>query len=162
MANNQSSDHEVHKMLHTPAINPNDAMLNMMQALDALRALYEEENTALETADTRRFMALQARKIQAAQFYQEKASVVVDQRDHLKQADPGILKQLEEKHADFSDMTKKNLTQIERMNKTVKRLSERIVKSARDAALQDSASYSRRGTMYRNARPVSTGVNESA
>lgn len=160
MANNLTSNHDI--TMHNSTINPNDAMLDMMQALDALRAVYDEENAALETADTRRFMDLQARKIEAAQMYQEKAALVVDQRDHLKSADSTILKKLEEKHADFSAMTQKNLTQIERMNKTVKRLSERIVKSARDAALQDSASYSRRGTMYRNARPVSTGINESA
>ncbi len=162
MANNQSSDHFMNGAINASAMNPNEAMLDMMQALDALRAIYDEENAALESADTRRFMDLQARKIEAAQSYQEKAAHVVDQRDHLKSADSNILKQLEEKHADFSAMTQKNLTQIERMNKTVKRLSERIVKSARDAALQDSASYSRRGTMYRNTRPVSTGVNESA
>lgn len=164
MANNHSSE----QFMGTPntisntGMSPNDAMLDMMQALDVLRAIYDEENAALETADTRRFMDLQARKIEAAQQYQVKAAHVVDQRDHLKSADSGILKQLEEKHAAFSAMTQKNLAHIERMNKTVKRLSERIVKGARDAALQDSASYSRRGTMYRNARPVSTGLNESA
>lgn len=146
----------------TATANPNDAMLEMMQALDALRAVYDEENNALEASDTRRFMDLQDRKIQAAQRYHETAAHVVDQRAHLPSANPEILRQLEEKHADFSVMTQKNLAHIERMNKTVKRLSERIVKSARDAALQDSASYSRRGTMYRNDRPVSTGLNESA
>ncbi len=149
---------------HTMTIpqNPNTAMLEMMQALDALRAVYDEENNALEASDTRRFMDLQERKIKAAHRYHETAAHVVDQREHLQAADPKIRRQLEEKHTDFAAMTQKNLAHIDRMNKTVKRLSERIVKSARDAALQDSASYSRRGTMYRNDRPVSTGINESA
>lgn len=142
--------------------NPGEAMLEMMQALDALRAVYDEENAALESADTRRFMDLQERKIETAQRYQEKAAQVVGQRDHLHTADPEIHRQLQERHADFSAMAQKNLAHIERMDKTVKRLSARIVKSARDAALQDSASYSRNGTMYRNDRPVSTGLNESA
>lgn len=146
----------------TTSSNPDAAMLEMMQALDALRAVYDEENNALEASDTRRFMDLQERKIQAAHRYQETAAHVVDQREYLPSANPEILRQLEERHADFTAMTQKNLAYIERMNKTVKRLSERIVKSARDAALQDSASYSRRGTMYRNDRPVSTGLNESA
>ncbi len=144
------------------APNPNAAMLEMMQALDALRAVYDEENNALEASDTRRFMDLQDRKIMAANRYHETAAQVVDQRENLSMANPDILRQLEEKHTDFAEMTQKNLAHIDRMNKTVKRLSERIVKSARDAALQDSASYSRRGTMYRNDRPVSTGLNESA
>lgn len=142
--------------------NPDAAMLEMMQALDALRAVYDEENNALEASDTRRFMDLQDRKIQAARRYHETAAQVVDQRENLSLANPEILRQLEKKHTDFTAMTEKNLAHIDRMNKTVKRLSERIVKSARDAALQDSASYSRRGTMYRNDRPVSTGLNESA
>ena len=146
----------------TTAQNPNAAMLEMMQALDALRAVYDEENNALEASDTRRFMDLQDRKIQAAHRYHETAAQVVDQRENLSMANPEILRQLEERHTDFAAMTQKNLAHIDRMNKTVKRLSERIVKSARDAALQDSASYSRRGTMYRNDRPVSTGLNESA
>lgn len=142
--------------------NPDQAMLEMMQALDALRVVYSDENEALVSADTRRFLELQERKIEAAQRYHDTASQVIEHRDELKTADPALRKQLQIMHTDFADMTQKNLHNIDRMNKSVKRLSERIVKGARDAALRDSASYSRKGTLYRNARPVSTGVNESA
>lgn len=142
--------------------DPNQAMQEMMQALDALHTVYRDENEALVSADTRRFMELQDRKIEAAQRYHDTASQVIEHRDDLKSANPALRRQLEVMHTDFADMTQKNLHNIDRMNKSVKRLSERIVKGARDAALRDSASYSRKGTLYRNDRPVSTGINESA
>jgi hypothetical protein len=142
--------------------DPNQAMLEMMQALDALRVVYDEENDALVSADTRRFMDLQERKIEAAQRYHDTAAQVIEHREELKAADPVLRQRLQDMHGDFTIMTEKNLGHIDRMNKSVKRLSERVVKSARDAALRDSASYSRRGTLYHNNRPVSTGLNESA
>lgn len=142
--------------------DPNQAMLEMMQALDALRTVYDEENDALVNANTRRFMDLQERKIQAAQRYHDTAAQVIEHRDELKSADPVLRQRLQDMHGDFAILTEQNLGHIERMNKSVKRLSERVVKGARDAALRDSASYSRRGTLYGNNRPVSTGLNESA
>jgi hypothetical protein len=137
-------------------------MLEMMQALDALRNVYTDENSALTSADTRRFMDLQERKIEAAQRYHDTAAQLIDRRDELKSADAGLRRQLQEMHADFSAVTASNLSGIDRMNKCVKRLSERVVKSARDAALRDAANYRRNGTLHRNDRPVSMGLNESA
>lgn len=142
--------------------DPNQAMQEMMQALDDLRTVYNEENDALVSADTRRFMDLQERKIEAAQRYHDTASQVIEHREELKAADPALRRQLQDMHSDFAALTQKNLSNIERMNKSVKRLSERVIKGARDAALRDTASYSRQGTLYRNDRLVSTGINESA
>lgn len=142
--------------------DPNQAMLEMMQALDALRTVYTDENKALTTSDTRRFMDLQERKIEAAQRYHDTAAQVIERREELKAADPALRRKLQDMHADFSILTETNLASIERMNKSVKRLGERVVKSARDAAMRDTSSYSRKGTLYRNDRPISTGVNESA
>lgn len=144
------------------AQDPNKAMLEMMQALDALRNVYTDENNALTSADTRRFMDLQERKIEAAQRYHDTAAQLIDRRDDLNNADPALRRQLQEMHADFSTITAANLSGIDRMNKCVKRLSERVVKSARDAALRDAANYRRNGTLHRNDRPVSMGLNESA
>lgn len=142
--------------------DPNQAIQEMMQALDALRHVYTEENDALVSSDTRRFMDLQERKIKAAQHYHDTAAQVIERREELKSSDPALRRQLQDMHGDFTALTEENLSKIERMNKSVRRLSERVVKSARDAALRDTSSYSRNGTLYRNDRPVSTGVNESA
>ena len=144
------------------AQDPNQAMQEMMQALDALRNVYNDENFALGSSDTRRFMELQERKLDAAQRYHDTAAQVIERRDELKAADPALHRQLQVMHADFTSMTASNLSSIERMNKSVKRLSERVLKTARDAAMRDASSYSRNGTLYRNDRPVSTGLNESA
>lgn len=142
--------------------DPNKAMIEMMQALDALRTVYTDENTALTSSDTRRFMDLQERKLEAAQRYHDTAAQLIERRDEFQGVDPVLRKKLQDMHADFGKLTDTNLSNIERMNKTVKRLSERVVKSARDAAMRDTSSYSRQGTLYRNDRPISTGVNKSA
>jgi len=144
------------------AQDPNQAMQEMMQALDALRNVYSDENFALGSSDTRRFMELQERKLDAAQHYHDTAAQVIERREELKSADPALHRQLQAMHVDFAVMTESNLSGIERMNKSVKRLSERVLKAARDAAMREASSYSRNGTLYRNDRPVSTGVNESA
>ena len=144
------------------AQDPNQAMLEMMQALDALRTVYIDENSALTSADTRRFMELQERKLEAAQHYHDTAAQVIERRDELKSADPALRRKLKDMHTDFSLMTETNLSGLERMNKSIKRLSERVVKSARDTAIRDTSHYGRKGTLNRNDRPVSMGVNESA
>ena len=144
------------------AQDPNQAMQEMMQALDALRNVYSDENFALGSSDTRRFMELQERKLDAAQRYHDTAAQVIERHEELHAADPALRRQLQTMHADFTAMTEKNLSGIERMNKSVKRLSERVLKTARDAAMREASSYSRNGTLYRNDRPVSTGINESA
>ncbi|QQG35876.1 MAG: flagellar protein FlgN [Micavibrio aeruginosavorus] len=142
--------------------DPNKAIQQMMDALDALRAVYDEENKALQSADTRRFMDLQERKIDAAQRYHDTAAQIIENREKFSKADPVLRQKLQAMHSDFSKMTEVNLTALERLNKGVKRLGERIVKSARDAALRDATNYRRNGTLHRQDRPVSMGINESA
>lgn len=164
MANNNITDGG--KAAPHPAIlldkDPNKAIQQMMEALDALRSVYDEENTALQSADTRRFMDLQERKISAAQRYHDTAAQIIEQREKFAKADPVLRQKLQVMHADFSKMTEINLNALDRLNKGVKRLGERIVKSARDSALRDTANYRRNGTLHRQDRPVSIGINESA
>lgn len=164
MANSNISGNSV--PTRNPAVildqNPNTAIQQMMDALDALRHVYSEENQALESADTRRFMDLQERKISAAQHYHDTAAQIIEHREKFAKADPALRQRLQAMHADFSKMTETNLSALERLNKGVKRLGDRIVKSARDAAMRDATNYRRNGTLHHQDRPVSMGINESA
>jgi len=142
--------------------DPNTAMQEMMQALDALRNVYDEENNALVAADTRRFMNLQEKKIEAAQRYHDSAAQLIDRREEFESIDPALRKRLREMHSGFSETTQRNIDGIERMNKSIQRLSDRIHKSALKMALRDAPNYRRNGMLTQQDKPVSMGINESA
>lgn len=142
--------------------DPNTAMQEMMQALDALRNVYDEENNALVAADTRRFMSLQEKKIDAAQRYHDSAAQLIERREEFEAIDPVLRKRLREMHSGFSETTQRNIDGIERMNKSVQRLSDRIHKSALKMALRDAPNYRRNGMLTQQDKPVSMGINESA
>lgn len=142
--------------------DPNTAMQEMMQALDALRNVYDEENNALVAADTRRFMNLQEKKIEAAQRYHDSAAQLIERREEFASIDPVLRKRLREMHSGFSETTQRNIDGIERMNKSVQRLSDRIHKSALKMALRDAPNYRRNGMLTQQDKPVSMGINESA
>ena len=65
-------------------------------------------------------------------------------------------------HSGFSETTQRNIDGIERMNKSVQRLSDRIHKSALKMALRDAPNYRRNGMLTQQDKPVSMGINESA
>lgn len=142
--------------------DPNKAMQEMMDIIDTLKSVYEEENSALVSADTKRFMDLQERKINAAQRYHDSAAQMIEKREQIMTADPALRQKLQQSHNEFSSIAQQNISGIQRMDKAVKRLSERIIKSARETALRESANYRQNGRMYGQNRPVSMGINESA
>lgn len=142
--------------------NPNTAIQEMMETIDALRSVYLEENEALESADTKRFLSLQQRKLGIARTYQDGARQLVERKDEMKTADPDLKKKLEDMQADFSEITSKNLSALERVRGSVQRMNDRIMTSARDAAQKRNVQYRSNGSLEQNERSVSIGVTESA
>lgn len=143
--------------------DPARAMKEMMDAIDALRTVYLEENAALEQADTSRFLALQDRKITVARNYQSGASQMIDRREELRaKIGPDIRRQLQAKQEEFSVVSRLNMESLERMKNCTRRLGDRLMTAARDTARLDSHRYGNRGRMEMNERRVSIGLNESA
>lgn len=146
----------------TLARDPRKAIEEMMATIDALRAVYIEETTALDNVDTRRFMDLQERKIETARNYQHGIAQILARKDEIRAVDPTLRERLVARQEEFAALSAKNMQSLERVNRSVKKLGERMMKSAREAAQKDVVNYGKRGQLNQYKGPVSIGVSEQA
>jgi hypothetical protein len=142
--------------------NPEKAMQEMMEAIDSLRTVYTEETDALLAVDTMKFLQLQDRKIEAARNYQSGVEQIMKRKDEFKGAGVEIREELKKKQEEFSMLACANLEALDRMTKTVKRLGDRIMRAARETAEKRTPNYGANGSLNKNKRAVSIGINESA
>lgn len=142
--------------------DPKKAIQEMMATIDALRSLYLEENEALEKSDTRSFMMLQERKIETARKYQSGIAQILERKDEIRAADPALRQRLVAMQEEFSSITSRNVQALERVQRGVKRLGERIMNAARDAAQKDVVNYGKKGVLNKYKGPVSIGLSEKA
>lgn len=142
--------------------NPAKAMQEMMDTINDLRDVYTEETNALQAVDTMKFLQLQDRKIAAARDYQAGVDQIMKRREQFKNTPQAVRDELKRKQEEFSALTCANLDALERMQKTVRRLGDRIMKAARETAEKSSPNYGAKGSINKNKRPVSIGINESA
>ena len=142
--------------------NPNKALQEMMETIDALRSVYEEETKALQEADTKRFTTLLNRKLEIAHNYQAGAAQMLERREEFKKTDPELRRKLLQAHENFTTLSSNNLDALERSKKAVQRLGDRIMSVARDAVRKESVTYGASGDLGSSQRPVSIGLNESA
>lgn len=141
--------------------DPGRAMQEMMSAIDALRTIYVEENEALASSDTRRFLGLQDRKITLARNYQHGAEQMLERREEFKAADPALKTRLRAMQQDFSSLASENLGALDRMRRTVRRLNDRIMNMARENLRRENAHYGAAGRLKLNEKRLSIGLNES-
>lgn len=140
--------------------DPNKAMQQMMDTIDSLREVYREENDALHSSDTKRFLGLQDRKIAIARDYQEGAQQMLERKSDLKGIDMRLKEQLVEMQKDFSGLMTDNIKELNRMRRGVNRLNDKIMSSARDTARKKNVNYSQAGSLNINERAVSIGLSE--
>lgn len=142
--------------------DPNKAMQEMMTTIDALRHSLVEETNALKEADTQTFMSLQDSKLAVARKYVEGMNQLLERKDELRDADPTLKGRLEKMRGEFSQTAKENHAALERMKNGMKRLGERIMETAREAARkEDELVYGANGHMRRGLKST-IGINESA
>jgi hypothetical protein len=147
----------------TLSADPNRAVQEMIAAIDALQVIYVAENEALRSADTKKFLSIQDRKLAAARDYQSGATQLMERKDQIKsKIDPRLSQALKARQNEFTAIGQENLENLERMRRCTKRLSERLMQAARDTVVKNSHAYGKRGRMQQAGRRVSMGLNESA
>lgn len=150
----------------TPLIlsrDPQKAMSEMMDTIDRLRLIYEAENEALSSGDTKGFLALQNKKIPAAYDYQSGIQQIGARKEEFNEIDSATREKLLAMQEDFTALIRENLGALERARKGVDRLNQRIMESARKAArTEQRVKYGSSGNLEENQGRVSIGVNESA
>ncbi len=141
--------------------DPNKAMQEMMLTIDRLRASLIEETAALKDADTKTFLSLQDKKLDVARDYLDGMTQMLARKDELKAADPTLRDRLEKMRIEFSDTAHENHAALERMRNGMKRLGERIMETAREAAKkEDQLIYGSNGHMQSGLK-ATIGINES-
>lgn len=150
--------------LRTLSRDPNTAMQEMMETIDHLRDVYQRESEALRSGDVQGFMRVQEEKLTTAYQYQSDMQDLMERSDTLKQnGREDIIKELQAKYEEFTNATEENVTALERMDRVMGRITERLINAAKRAAMQDSCSYSASGAIKGKARDVvTTGVIETA
>lgn len=141
--------------------DPNKAMQEMMQVIDALRTLYVTENEALFAADTKKFLGLQPDKKKITDDYSAGARQIIARGDEFKVASPILREKLKQQQQEFSQIAERNLEGIDRLQHGVKRFQGRIINAARDAVRKEHSVYTARGVIGESRRAVAMSIRES-
>lgn len=141
--------------------DPNKAIEEMMITIDELRQTLIEETKILDDADSIRFMEFQDKKLKNARAYMNGMQQLISRKEEIRQADPTLKQRLEEKRAEFAEITHHNYAALQRMQHGIKRLGDRIIENARVAVRREKEIiYGSRGQMHLGKK-ASMGINES-
>lgn len=142
----------------------NAALQGVMSTIKTLEQVYQEENKVLNKMDSKGFIALQDRKLNAARDYQNVMGQILSRKNEIAKADPAVKQRLKDAHAEFSEISRKNLEAIERMQRCTERLGNTIRSAAiKSAQTQRSFSYGENGALSNSTqnKAVSSGLSET-
>lgn len=144
--------------------DPDQALNATMKTIEELQDIYERETENLQKANTKGFLALQDEKLQKTQVYHASIKQILKRKEEMQSVNPALKQRLHDMQATFSEISKKNLEEIQRMQRTVDRLGNTIRKAAKDAARKiQGYSYGETGQIEgEEKRRVSIGVSETA
>ncbi len=161
MKNNPEQEQQKTKPLPR---DTNAAIKDVMDVIKSLGKVYSEENEALKKSDTKKFMALQEKKIAATHEYQSVMAQMISRKNELKTADPAMKDRLKKLHENFSAISEENMRSIERMQRCTERLGNTIRSAAiKTAHHQRGYSYGETGAISNISRrkAVSSGLSET-
>lgn len=145
--------------------SPNDALRDMVKRIETMLAVYDQETEALNATDSKTFLELQDKKIEAVQRYQSGMAQLMAYKEELKAADPALKNQIRDMQVGFAEKAQKNMDALARM----KRCTERLGNTLRHAAVasvqqQRTYSYGENGSITGGGlhKPVSSGLSETA
>lgn len=144
--------------------DPDRALEQMILTIQHLKDIYVRETNALESADSKAFMAMQEEKFIAAQNYQDGIQQILARKDEMKTASPVLKASLRGLQQEFSTLFERNLDALDRMSKTMLRLGEKIRGVAMEEANKyRTLSYGETGHVQHDKnKMVSTGLIETA
>lgn len=144
--------------------DPNAALEQMILTIQHLRDVYIRETAALEDGDSKTFLSLQDEKFSAAQAYQEGIEQIMDRKEEIKLASPVLKASLRGLQTEFSTLFERNLEALERMNRTMTSLGEKLRAAAMEQANKyRTHNYGESGHVQHDDRKmVSTGLIETA
>lgn len=140
----------------------NKAIDSIVVSAQDLTEILNQETACLKAADTKGFKALHDQKTEFTQRYEAQFTKLIANKEQLKGAPVSELERLQEARKNVINASKENLEALKRTNKSLNRLSERILNLARENQQASTATYSSKGSLYTNdKRPISVGLIET-
>lgn len=131
--------------------DPAKAMQEMMDCIDDLRGVYERETQALLASDTKGFLAVQDEKFERAKLYQHGIEELLARKEEMRSVEPSVRKRLEKMQNDFSELAQENMTALQRMQRSMERLSDTIRMAVKDTVKKE------RGVNYNAVGKIQDG-----
>jgi ElaB/YqjD/DUF883 family membrane-anchored ribosome-binding protein len=147
----------------TTAINnaANTMATEIELILNTLCDLLDRETMAVRTSDFEDFKNLQADKFAMLTRYKSLMETVSTQNHILKNTSDALKKQLNDMAARFQQSTERNIKALEAGRKSMQRISDRIVRCARDTVHATRQTYNNNGNSSINSKtPVSLKIDE--
>lgn len=142
----------------------NAALRTVMGTIKKMNALYEEETTALQATNSKKFMSLQDKKIKITRAYETQMAQMLARQNEIKTADSQTKEKLKQLYAEFSDVAERNLRAISRMQRSTERLGNTIRNAAiKSAQKQRGYIYGETGELSPSSqrKVVSSGLSET-
>lgn len=144
--------------------DPDKAMQEMMETIDHLKTVYAKENEALKNGDIYSFMKMQEEKLLSAYQYQSDIKNMMGRAQEIREnGSAALITEMKSKYQEFEEIGQQNKERLERMDRIMGRIGNRLIEAAKRAAMSESASYSASGSISGKAKEVvTTGVIETA
>ena len=134
---------------------------NALQAVDHFSTLLEQETAALRISDYTTFQALQDKKLQLAQGYQNAVLAFEEDIEILQSMDEARKDALRQAHARFTRAADANQETLKATGQVADRIVKLIMDAARDS-VSDGPSYNAKGYQgLSDKMPVHFKLNET-
>ena len=142
----------------------NAALMDITSTMQKLSDIYIEETDALSNIDNKRFLSLQDKKLKIAYEYQDNMGQILARKEEVKNISTSMKKKLKKAHKEFSEISKRNIEALARMQRCTEKLGNTLRSAAiRDAHKQSGYSYGENGSISNTAKrkAVSSGLSET-
>ncbi len=147
-----------------PAATPTlkSQILNVLELIESFGGLLEKETKALRQADFKTVDSMQDAKKQMAKTYQTHVAGLHQRKADIVNVELTLREKLIKARIGFTTILNENLRAIEAAKDSSKRLVDRILEAAREAAMEDKTNaYTARGRMNTQIKsPLSISVNQ--
>lgn len=139
------------------------AINSIILSAENLTEIIEKETACLRVADSHGFKSLHAQKESFAHSYEAQFQKLIANKGELKALAPEDLQRLTQARKKMTDASIENFAAMERTKRSLNRLSERIMKLARNQSQHNTNLYSSSGALYSSQGTAkSIGIGEDA
>jgi predicted DNA binding CopG/RHH family protein len=138
------------------------AIKQAIHVIREFRSVIDQETQALQSSHFGRAVALKKKKDEMLSFYADTMEAFGARAEELKTLPESLKKEVQQEKALFKDSADANRQALQRAGQITKRLSERMVKLAKQAVAKEGVNYTQYGTTRQSfIKPLHMQMNET-